>query len=91
MITKDKLIFFSLLQLVVVFAMIPLLVLGQTYGQKAVVVYAVSSLLILCAFVLHLWEKGARGEKEAGLGALGLGIILAFLSAEIVTVCLMIS
>ncbi len=91
MITKDSLVFFSILQMVVVFAMIPLLVLSQHYGQKAVLIYAATSLLILFAYAYHLWRQGGDHPQKAELGSLGFGMIMAFLSAEIVAVTLVIS
>lgn len=90
MLNKDFLVFFSILQMVVMFGLIPPLVLYKTYGTKAVVIYSITSLIILISFAIHLWKKGRIGPRKAEPGALGFGMILAFLSSEIVAAAIMI-
>ena len=91
MFSRQSFVFFSCLQLVVVFALIPLLLLNQLYGGKAAIIYSLTSLLILIAFGFWLWFKEAIPEYKAQIGALSFGIVFGFLVAEIVTVTLMIS
>ena len=91
MFSRQSFVFFSCLQLVVVFALIPLLLLNQLYGGKAAIIYSLTSLLILVAFGFWLWFKKAIPENKAQIGALSFGIVFGFLMAEIVTVTLMIT
>ena len=79
------------MQLVVVFALVPLLLLLQLYGEKAAIIYTLTSSLILSAFGCWLWVKNSSPEYKAQIGALSFGIVFGFLVAEIVTVTLMIS
>ena len=88
---RQYLIFFSCLQLVVVFAIVPLLLINHLYGDKAAIIYTLTSSLILSAFGVWLWFKGSRPEYKAQIGALSFGIVFGFLMAEIVTVTLMIT
>ncbi len=91
MFSRQSFVFFSCLQLVVVFALIPLLLLNQLYGGLATIIYTLTSLLILVAFGFWLWFKGSIPEYRAQIGALSFGIVFGFLMAEIVTVTLMIT
>lgn len=90
MIKKNYFLIFSVLQLIVAFAMVPLLILKQTYGAYAVMIYALTSILILLAYGFWLWQKGRAGFRDAEIGALGLGMIMAFLMSEIVAITVMI-
>ena len=91
MFPRHYFIFFTCLQLVVVFALIPLLLLNQLYGDKAAIIYSLTSSFILIAFGVWLWFKGSSPEYKAKLGTLSFGIVFGFLMAEIVTVTLMIT
>ena len=91
MFSKENLIFISLLQLVVMFALMPMLVINQTFGHQAVLIYTSTSILILCSFALYLWCQRQDKKAPARLGALSFGMIIAFLSAEIVAVSLMLT
>ena len=84
MIKKDYFVFLSVLQLILAFAMMPLLLLKHMYGTQAVVIYSITSLLILLGYAGWLWLKGRSGPRTAELGALSFGMIIAFLMAEIV-------
>lgn len=90
MIKKDYFLFFTVLQLIVAFGMVPLLLMKHFYGAEAMVVYSLTSVLILIGYGVLLWSKGRAGPRQAELGALGLGMVMAFLMAEVVAVTVML-
>lgn len=78
------------------FGIVPIFVLDALLGYKAVVVFHLTSLLIITVFGLRLWLNEPKCAKPntqsqyntAAVNALGFGLVFAFIMAEIVAVIL---
>ena len=88
--------FFIILQMLIGFGIMPIFVLDALLGYKAVIVFHMTSLLIICVYGLRLWfnePKSAQPNTQpqyntAAVNALGFGLVFAFIMAEIVAVVL---
>lgn len=94
--TKRRYIgFFIILQIIVGFALGPIIILNQIYGATAVKIYGLTSVFILSAMGFWLWARDMARDKSKippdGTAALTFGIIFGFIMSEIVAVILLMS
>jgi len=91
MIKREYLLLFCSLQMVIAFAVIPIIILMKLYGTKGVIIYSMTSLLIMCGFGLLLYLKNRYRRQNQEIGALTIGMLSGFMMAEFVTAVLMLS
>lgn len=62
----------------------------KLYGVKGVVIYTLTSLLMLCCFGLLLYLKNRYRKQKQEIGSLTIGMLTGFMMAEFVTAVLML-
>lgn len=85
--------FFIVIQMVIGFGLVPAISLKLMLGPIAVLIYCMTSFLIISVFALLLWFRTNQvtpnnANELNSIHALGFGMIFAFIMAEIVSVIL---
>ena len=87
--------FFIILQMIVGFGLAPVLILQKVYGQAAVQIYGLTSIIIFSSMAFWLWAKDFKRDPSVpapdGMASLTFGMIFGFIMAEVVAVIIVMS
>ena len=87
---KSIFVYLTSLQIVIAFGATPIVVLNKFFGSQAVLVYSLSSIVMIAGITAWLTWKGRVPGREAELSALTFGLVFTFILAEFVALILVV-